>query len=220
MRNGRRLGTALGQACHCALHRRQRVGTVLAQVAVLLAQEILEEAQQQFLRLVHCGMRVWTDQDHLLTGDTRTLVHKGIAAFRWYMFQRVKRGDDVEALVLERQLATVTDDHIRNVTRFHIHQSDRMLREELAQHAGTSTYIQQGALAPVLLHRPDEISHQAIALVLVERQGQNGVVHASLSARSTSVPRLRSTLQCEGKKSIPCCMRSASTTSKVTACSR
>jgi hypothetical protein len=53
---------------------------------VLLTQEILEEAQQQFLRLVHCGMRVRTDQDHLLTGDTRTLVHKGIAAFRWYMF--------------------------------------------------------------------------------------------------------------------------------------
>ena len=195
---------------------RQAVGAVLREVAVLGAELVAQEADEQLLGLVDLGSRVRPGQDDVPARDPVTLPHERLAQRPRHVLEGVERRDHVEARVRERQGRSRTQDEAVLARGVHVHQVHPILGKELAQQRRPSPDVQDAQPAtagPQLLH---QVRDQAIALVLVERELQD--VHAQRSDSWRSPPRSRA--QSVGRCSRPCCMRWASTTSNVAACSR
>ena len=148
--------------------------------------------------------------------DPVTLPHERLAQRRRHVLEGVERRDHVEARVREWQGRSRAQDEAVLGGGVDVHEVHPILGKELAQQGRPSPDVQDAqpaAAGPQLLH---QVRDQAIALVLVERELQD--VHAQRSDSWRSPPRSRA--QSVGRCSRPCCMRWASTTSKVAACSR
>ena len=221
----RRRAALLEPAAHGAPARQPVLG-VLVQVAVAQVELLEQELAQLGLGLAHAAAGERADQDHVPGADALALADERGARVGRHVLQRVAGHHQVEAAVAEGQRRAVAQDQaLAHVAGLAVEARDPVVGQEAAQQAGAPAHVEDRQRPAVDAQAVGQVGHEAIALVLVDRQAQQRVVgaaaHRALSwSRAVPSGSRRRTAQAVGRVTRPCCRARGSTTSKLATRSR
>ena len=193
---------------------------MLLEVALLQAQLVAQEGLQELLGAVHPLGAVGPDQDHEAPGHPQALGGEALAVLGRHVLQGVEGRHRVEGVVLEGQGEAAAQHQARLVRGLDVDQGDARSLEEAAQERRAPAHVEHLQGRPLPRQPHQEVGDEAIALVLIEGEPFD-LAAQEPDSRVSSPPAVRRlTVQVDGRETMPCWLWVASTTSKVSTCSR